>query len=284
MSELNSGYELESLPALNQLISSKSLFMFDVEGVLCNNIDNPLPAEKAAKLIADLKKAGKKVVVITNVARKSQRYVYEKLREIDLPLESREIVTAGATAAHFVRRNWPKGRCFVISEGGLLEDVLAAGVEAVLEKPVDVVAIGANRRMSYVELNFATRLVLEGSALICAGASATFRGSFMGDEGVYIGEAAIAEAISFATGKPVTYFGKPYPEIFLEALAVQGCKPDEAVMFGDTLASDIRGAKRVGIESVFLSKSDSFDDSTLPPEQRPDHVIKDLSTFHEAAF
>ncbi|MBP1913024.1 TIGR02253 family HAD-type hydrolase [Thermococcus stetteri] len=45
---------------------------------------------------------------------------------------------------------------------------------------------------------------------------------------------------------------KPHPKIFLKALKKLGVKPEEAVMVGDRLYSDIYGAKNVGMTTVWF--------------------------------
>ncbi len=47
---------------------------------------------------------------------------------------------------------------------------------------------------------------------------------------------------------------KPDPEIFLRALARAGCGPAAAVMFGDSWAADIVGARAAGIRAVWFNR------------------------------
>jgi putative hydrolase of the HAD superfamily len=47
---------------------------------------------------------------------------------------------------------------------------------------------------------------------------------------------------------------KPHPPIFRAALARAGVRPDEAVHVGDQVASDVEGARSVGIHPVLLDR------------------------------
>ena len=49
---------------------------------------------------------------------------------------------------------------------------------------------------------------------------------------------------------------KPSPEMYRAALAETGCKPEEAVMIGDQIMTDILGANRTGIDGIWLKKMD----------------------------
>jgi HAD superfamily hydrolase (TIGR01662 family) len=48
---------------------------------------------------------------------------------------------------------------------------------------------------------------------------------------------------------------KPHPSIFQAALTRAGASVDEAVMVGDSLAHDIRGARQVGMRAVLVSRA-----------------------------
>ncbi|MEK6978269.1 MAG: HAD-IA family hydrolase, partial [Candidatus Hydrothermarchaeota archaeon] len=130
------------------------------------------------------------------------------------------------------------------------------------------------------DLNFAMRMVMAGAELVCAGASAHFRGSFHGDEGLFLGEAALAQAIAFGASAEVTYVGKPYPEIFRRALELKNAGIAEAVMVGDTLRSDIRGARELGITSILVTQGSTLD---LGGE-RPDLVVRDVGELYKKLF
>lgn len=58
--------------------------------------------------------------------------------------------------------------------------------------------------------------------------------------------------------------GKPDLEIFQEALRLLRRKPDEAIFVGDSPAADIEGARKVGMDTAWLSHGRKW-----PPELRP---------------
>ncbi|MFK2826279.1 HAD-IA family hydrolase [Bacillus sp. B190/17] len=51
-------------------------------------------------------------------------------------------------------------------------------------------------------------------------------------------------------------FGKPDPSIFTHALKLMDLSPEEAIMVGDNLGTDILGATRVGMDSIFIDHGD----------------------------
>ncbi|GGF94204.1 HAD family hydrolase [Paenibacillus aceti] len=70
--------------------------------------------------------------------------------------------------------------------------------------------------------------------------------------------------------------GKPDSSIFKHALEQLGTKPEETLMVGDKLTTDIRGALSVGITAVWVNR----DKKTRNDEIVPDYEIADLSELH----
>jgi FMN phosphatase YigB (HAD superfamily) len=73
-------------------------------------------------------------------------------------------------------------------------------------------------------------------------------------------------------------FRKPAPEFFDFALTACGLAKDEVVFVGNQLNTDIVGAQRCGIRTIWLSGSAyrSADETLSPDEVRPEHTIPTL--------
>ena len=52
---------------------------------------------------------------------------------------------------------------------------------------------------------------------------------------------------------------KPHPSIFLAALDLIGVSPPQGIMVGDSVAHDVAGAQKVGMNAVLLARSGSRD-------------------------
>lgn len=70
--------------------------------------------------------------------------------------------------------------------------------------------------------------------------------------------------------------GKPSPGIFRYALDLLACRPEQAVMIGDSPRSDIAGAKKVGMGAVQIKRHDHVELA-----QEADTVVSDLSEVAE---
>ncbi len=68
--------------------------------------------------------------------------------------------------------------------------------------------------------------------------------------------------------------GKPDPRIFTAALDAIGVAPDAAVMIGDSLPRDIRGAHNAGLRSIWVDRGDV---ASRPDDPMPDARVASLS-------
>ena len=75
--------------------------------------------------------------------------------------------------------------------------------------------------------------------------------------------------ISGAFGK-----GKPDVSIFQHVLGNCGVTADEAMMVGDNLMTDILGASRVGMRSVWINRENKLPSEEVVPTYEIDHLEK----------
>ena len=232
-------------------LGEKFLWLFDVDNTLIHDVEHPTPFPGAVDLCKHLRDSGKEIGILTNVGRLSARHVFN--------------------------RN-PDARCFVISEGGATEDFIAKGLNVVNNPPIDFVAIGADRDLSFQRLNFATKCVRDGAELLCISGSRDYPGVYLGKEDIYLGERSITAAVEDATGVEATIVGKPLPEIVIETVKTMGYDCDDTVMIGDNPASDIAGGNAAGLTTVLVKRDPddivAYDAGEL--DTTPDVTIKSL--------
>ena len=70
--------------------------------------------------------------------------------------------------------------------------------------------------------------------------------------------------------------GKPNKEIFKAALEKMNVLPNESIMIGDNLSSDINPAQEIGMHTIWFNKNNK----ELSSEIIPDAIISDLSLIH----
>jgi NagD protein len=236
-------------------LNNKTLWLFDVDNTLIRDVDHPDPFPDAIHLWEALERKKKTIAILTNVGRLSARQIHAVVTSTGFRVDADKTFSAGAVAADYIKNRSPRARCFVISEGGALEDFTARGLNVTNNPPVDFVAVAADRNLTFQRLNFATKMVMSGAALICISGSRDYPGVYLGQKDVYIGERSIVAAIEDATGKKALIIGKPRSEIFTETVRTLGFGVPDAVMVGDNPASDVAGGKAAGLTTILVKRS-----------------------------
>ncbi len=236
-------------------LGEKKLWIFDVDNTLIQDVEHPTPFKDALVLWKALEKKGVELAILTNVGRLSSRQVNQSLETAGFILPMDKVFTAGAATAAYIHNRNPGARCFIIGEGGAQEDFVARGLDVTNNPPIEYVAVGADRGMTFEELNFATKMVKEGAKLLCISGSRDYPGTYLGDEDTFIGERSIVAAIEHATGVEAVIVGKPLPEIVVETVKTLGFKAEEAVIVGDNPASDIAGGNAAGLTTILVLRN-----------------------------
>lgn len=91
----------------------------------------------------------------------------------------------------------------------------------------------------------------------------------------------ITEYFDFILTSASCSYRKPHPRIFELALSNWYCPPNEAVMVGDNLDADIRGAQEAGIYGVWINRRVSPDMENQEQVQ-PDASLSSLSELPTA--
>jgi putative hydrolase of the HAD superfamily len=92
-----------------------------------------------------------------------------------------------------------------------------------------------------------------------------------------LSEAGIGEYFDEVLVSSELGFGKPDPRIFHLMLSALNVKPEESIMIGNTISTDIFGGNGVGMLTVLIQPEDEYNRSEW---ERPDYVIKSLDELN----
>jgi HAD superfamily hydrolase (TIGR01450 family) len=248
-------------------------FVFDLDGcVWTGHVLSP----GAGECLAALARAGRRVGFITNNSRETGRGIAARLAALgvdggDAVLTPLEII--GET----IRERYGVSRVLVIGADVLAEMVRRGGHDVVSVKDyarATVVALGNDFDLSYERLTAAARAAASGAPLVVPNVDPRLPledGDFMPGCG------ALVAAVAAAAGVQPVVVGKPEPPLFRIALSRMRLSPGEAAMVGDSIPSDIEGARRVGMRTVL------YWPDGVPPANRADATVRSFAQLAEAA-
>jgi 4-nitrophenyl phosphatase len=249
----------------------KSLIL-DMDGVLWK--DNAPIGDPAATITA-LLASGLTIVYATNNSSKSADQYIEKLTHFGIPAVPEQIITSGMAVSHLLKQRFPQGGpIFAIGESGLFQTLAEHGFHQANENVLAVVS-GFDRQLTYEKLSRASLLIRSGAAFYGTNPDT----SYPTPEGLVPGAGAILAAIKAATDAIPEIAGKPFPTMIEFALDRLGALPEETLMIGDRLETDILGGQNAKCLTALVLSGVSTAAELENWAQKPTMVMKNLSSF-----
>jgi len=223
----------------------------------------PIPG--AADAVARLRDRGLDVLFVTNNPTRTPDEYVEKLADHGIRAECEEILSAGVATAEYL-----------VGSEGLRRLLREAGVE-LTDDPgaADVVVTSHDHEFDYEEMT---------EALWALEDAAAFYGSdpdliYPGQGGrPYPGSGAITRAVAgVAEREPDQVLGKPSgPMIELISESI-GHPPEECLVVGDGLETDVTTGERAGMTTVLVRSGRTTDADVDASDVTPDHVVDSLA-------
>lgn len=247
--------------------------LIDVDGVLTVSW-RPLPG--AVQALRQIREAGLAVALVTNTTSRTRASIAAALADAGFPVTAEDILTAPAVTAAHLAEHWPGARCVLLNSGDIREDLGdvtlldPAGTDGV----ADVVVVGgAGPEFGYAALDGAFRHLQRGARLVAMHRNLYWRT----EDGLRLDSGAFLIGLEQAARTEAEVTGKPSPAFFGAALAHLGAGPDEAVMVGDDIESDVLAAQDAGITGVLVKTGKYLPETHRAARGTPDHVIDSFS-------
>ena len=219
--------------------------LIDIDGVLCVS-NEAIPGATGA--VRRLREAGHRLRFLTNNTTCPRARLTELLRSNGFDIEEQELQTAPRAAARVLARR----RVLALTMSAIVVDL--KGIELVGESADAVLLGGADeteetgRVFSHMNLARAFAELEAGAELFCLHRNPwwqTKHGPLL-DTGAYVA------GLEYAAGVHATVLGKPSSSFFAAALETLDSDPGQALVVGDDLASDIRGAQLHGMRTALV--------------------------------
>jgi HAD superfamily hydrolase (TIGR01459 family) len=238
------------LPDLSALADLHDIFFVDQFGVLH---DGTRPYPGAVEGMKALKAAGRTIVLLSNSGRRSVANE-NRLERLGFERGSWDLfLTSGEVAWNRLRSGGAAGRrCHLIVRDGDRDPVEGLDLELVADPDdADLILLAGSEGDRHTLDHY--RDLLAGPARRGVECLCTNPDKIMlTPDGPRFGAGRIAELYA-ALGGPVTWIGKPFPEIYRAALdAVGNPDPQRVVCVGDSVEHDVAGAKSVGARAALV--------------------------------
>jgi len=242
--------------------------LIDIDGVLTVSWEPMVGAVDALRAIRD---AGLPFALITNTTSRTRARIAATLADAGFPVETKDVLTAPAAAAAYLREHRPDARCLLLNSGEIAEDL--SGVLLVDDAPDVILIGGAGPEFGYQALNSVFSYLQRGAELMAMHANLFWRTS----DGLSLDAGAFLLGLQQAAGIEARILGKPAREFFDTALRGLGATAGDTAMIGDDVESDVIGAQRHGLTGVLVRTGKFQPDHEDGVEgEVPDHVIDSI--------
>jgi arabinose operon protein AraL len=217
-------------------------FIFDLDGTVYLSERLILGADKVIRLIRE---KGRKVAFLSNKPIQTREDYATKLTRLGIPTQPDDVINSTLVMISYLKKNASNARLFVVGEIPFVDELKRAGF-IITEDPkeIDYVVVAFDRTFDYRKLNIAYQAIKLGAHFVATNPDRTCP-----VEGGEIPDCAgMIAAIEAVTQKKVEVIvGKPSPLMIQAAMDVMGLRPEECILIGDRLETDIRMGKESGI-------------------------------------
>lgn len=247
--------------------------LLDLDGTL---YERGVALPGAARAVAELRRGGEVVRLVTNTDSRSDDMLLARLRRLGILAAPGEIFTP-VTAARRVLAAVPGCRVLALTNDVVREHLIDHGAllglgEATLA--THVVVGDCQEILTYRHLDAAFRAVRAGAELVALQHGRYYRAA----DGDHLDTGAVVAAIEYATGTQARVVGKPSPDFLrLAAESAGATATDQVWVVGDDRTTDILMAHAAGAVSVQVRTGKYADQRDLDGPRHATHVIDSVA-------
>lgn len=255
-------------------LSKKRLFLLDMDGTIY--LDNEL-FPGTIPFLDHIRSLGGRYLFLTNNSSRSVSAYVEKLGRLGIEATAEDFLTSVNALIAYLKQREPYHLCYAFGTESFRDQLRAAGITVTdrLEDGIDCLLIAFDTELSFQKLEDACILLNRGVDFIATNPDwvcPTWYGS-VPDCG------SVCEMLRRATGRRPRVIGKPQPEMALLAMEAAGFSPEETILVGDRLYTDIACGANAGIDTAFVLSGEGTREELASSEVTPTWVLDDIAAL-----
>jgi HAD superfamily hydrolase (TIGR01450 family) len=265
------------LAGLARLLAGRKLFLLDMDGTLYLG-DTLFPF--AASFLKAIREFGASYLFLTNNSSKGTDAYVEKLGRLGIPAAPGDFFTSTDAACSYLRAHDRDRLIYALGTESFKAQLRREGFPVVetVEEGVNCLLMGYDTELTYRKLVDASVLLTRGVEYLATNPDWVCPTAF----GYVPDCGSIAQALEHATGRLPRFLGKPEPEIALLAMEKAGAKPEETVLVGDRIYTDILCGKRAGAATILVFSGETTPDVCRQSETQPDFAVENAGYIQKA--
>ncbi|MDK2981840.1 MAG: hypothetical protein PWQ55_2187 [Chloroflexota bacterium] len=219
------------------------------------------------------------VMFATNNGTSTIDQYVKRLAGFGIQVEPWQVVTSAMATGFALKQDFPNGGpIYIMGEQALFDTLKDFGFYHDTQSP-QAVAAGLTRSLNYDMLKDTSLMIQKGLPFYFTNPDPTYPTP----EGNIPGAGTLLAALETASGVKAKLAGKPLPFLFDLAMERMKTTPQETLVVGDRLDTDIQGGQESGCKTAMVLTGISTREEAARWQPNPDLVIEDvMGLFQEA--
>lgn len=261
---------------LSFCIAKKRLFLLDMDGTIY--LDGCL-FDGTLDFLARVKEIGGRYIFLTNNSSKGTETYIEKLGKMGIEAHPEDFVTSADAAIRYLKKTYPADTVYYVCGTESLKSMLRKAGIHVEDEPIPetkVVLLGYDTELTYKKLTDCCRLLMDPAIdyvathpdFVCPVSY-----GFAPDCG------SVIVMLETATKRRPVVIGKPQPAMAELAMELTGCSPEETILLGDRVYTDIACGVNAGIDTCFLLSGEGVISDIEKYQVTPTVICRNIREF-----
>ncbi|WP_105615880.1 TIGR01458 family HAD-type hydrolase [Vallitalea okinawensis] len=241
--------------------------IFDLNGTL---YEKGVAINGSNETIRKLREHNYHLSFITNTDGRSIKDVYQRVLKKGLDVKEEEIYTPVSAVKVFIEQNNDK-LFYPLVTDDVFESLV--GVNRNVNNPDYVVIGDFCDKVSFEEINKVFRMIKNGAKIIALSKTLWY----IDVDGYSINTGAFVKMFEIACESEAILMGKPSKDFFYMGLKRTNSQPENTLVIGDDIKTDILGAKNIGATAALVKTGVYHEDTLKSSLVQPDFVIDNIN-------
>ena len=257
-------------------LTKKKLFLLDMDGTIY--LGDQLFDGTMDFLERVRQKGGKYLFVTNNSSRSVSAYV-KRLAGMGIASTAEDFLTSVDAMIWYLRGKYDDALIYAFGTKTFREQLIEAGFHVTdkLEEGISLLVCGFDTELTFQKLEDACILLGKGVDFVATNPDWVCPTSY----GSVPDCGSVCEMLFRATGRRPKFIGKPQPEMALLSMERYGYTPEETVLVGDRIYTDIACGVNAGIDTAFVLSGEGVPEDIEKYQVQPAETYRDIREIFE---
>ena len=258
-------------------LHGKKLFLLDMDGTLYLD-DDLFPG--TLDFLRQVKENGGRYLFLTNNSSKSVSAYVDKLARLGIEATADDFFTSTMATCVYLQKNYTGKKIYAAGTASFRKELAEAGFPITdrLEDDVDCLLMGNDNELTFQKLEDACILLGRGVTYLATNPDWVCPTAF----GYVPDCGAVCEMLWRSTGRKPYFIGKPEPAMALLAMDKWQAAPEETVLIGDRIYTDIACGVNAGIDTILVFSGETTKEVYDASEIKSTFTAENIAEIYEA--